>query len=315
MDFPIADLMNEDACYHLLLDLYHPDGLHCPGCHAQDEFYVHRYYRAPILDYRCRRCHRVFNAWTGTVFQGTHWRPSQIVLVLRGFAQGVSTAQLARELRCSRHHLLELRHRLQGQAQSGRDRTPLPDAQVEADEMYQNAGEKGDPHEDPDDPPRRRANQIRGHGTMDNDRPPVVGVVGRASGQVRLEVVEHSDQATLERIVGGATKPGTMVYTDEWNGYDHLPELGRGHATVCHTPGRREWARDEDGDGVREVHNNTMEGLWTGARDFLRIFRGVHKLYLGQYLGMFEWAHNIKEVTKDFLRTLLGVRIIPNLGP
>ncbi len=47
----------------------------------------------------------------------------------------------------------------------------------------------------------------------------------------------------------------------------------------------------------------------------MRIFRGVHKLYLGQYLRMFEWAHNIKEVTKDFLRTLLGVRIIPNLGP
>jgi hypothetical protein len=42
---------------------------------------------------------------------------------------------------------------------------------VEADEMYQHAGEKGRPHRDPDDPPRRRALRLNGHGTFDNDRP------------------------------------------------------------------------------------------------------------------------------------------------
>ena len=29
---------------------------------------------------------------------------------------------------------------------------------------------------------------------MENDRPPVIGVVGRESAKVRLDVVEHSDQ-------------------------------------------------------------------------------------------------------------------------
>ena len=106
MDFPILHLMDEDACYHYLLDLFHPQGLHCPRCHAHEGFTVHRYYREPVLDYRCRACGRVFNAWTGTALQGTHYRPSQIVLILRGFTQGVSTAQLARELGCSRKNLL-----------------------------------------------------------------------------------------------------------------------------------------------------------------------------------------------------------------
>ena len=32
------------------------------------------------------------------------------------------------------------------------------------------------PHPGPDDPPRRRANKRRGHGTFGNDRPPVAGV-------------------------------------------------------------------------------------------------------------------------------------------
>src|SRR5262249_55829624 len=98
MDFPIQDLMNENACYQFLLDLSHPAGLFGLRCHAAEGFSTHRSFREPVLDYRCSRCGRVFIAWTGTVFQGTQWRPSQIVLILRGFAQGVSTAQLAREL-------------------------------------------------------------------------------------------------------------------------------------------------------------------------------------------------------------------------
>jgi len=61
-------------------------------------------------------------------------------------------------------------------------------------------GKKGDYHGDPDDPPRRRANKQRGHGTYDNDRPPIVGTVGRQSGQVRLRLVHHTDQKTLENL-------------------------------------------------------------------------------------------------------------------
>jgi transposase-like protein len=191
----------------------------------------------------------------------------------------------------------------------------LEDAEVEADEMYQNAGEKGVPHEDPEDPPRRRANKIKGHGTMENDRPPVVGIVGRESGKARFEVVDHSDQKTLEPLVVKTTKPGATVYTDEWNGYNNLSKLGLGHATVCHTPGHREWARDDDGDGIREVHNNTNEGLWTGVRNFLRMFRGVNKFFLSQYIAMFEWAHNMKEVTSEVLRAILSIKVATDLGP
>ena len=51
-----------------------------------------------------------------------------------------------------------------------------------------------------------------------------------------------------------------------------------------------EWARDDDGDGIREVHVNTSEGLWTGLRNFLRPFRGVNKMYLYQYVAIFEWG-------------------------
>ena len=59
-------------------------------------------------------------------------------------------------------------------------------------------GKKGELHPNPEDSPRRRANKQRGHGTYDNDRPPIVGTVGRESGQVRLRVVHNTDRKTLE---------------------------------------------------------------------------------------------------------------------
>jgi hypothetical protein len=95
-----------------------------------------------VLDYRCPGCKRVFNAFTGTAFHKMQYRPSRIVLILRGIAQGTPTAQLARELGASRPHLLEVRHRLQANALAHREAGPLEDDRVEADEMYQRAGEK-----------------------------------------------------------------------------------------------------------------------------------------------------------------------------
>jgi hypothetical protein len=38
--------------------------------------------------------------------------------------------------------------------------------------------------------------------------------------------------------------------------------------------------RNDDGDGVREVHCTTGEGTGAGLRTFLRPFRGVHQAYL-----------------------------------
>ena len=142
MDFPIADLMDEDACYAKLVSWLHPKGLACPRCGACDDLGVHRRHRAPILDLRCKACRRVFNAFTGTALHGTKRRPVELVLIVRGFAQGVPTAQLARELGCDRSELLGFRHRLQAAAWRGLDRTPLGDATTEADEAFQNAGEK-----------------------------------------------------------------------------------------------------------------------------------------------------------------------------
>lgn len=143
MDFPISGLMDAGACYQFLVDTFHPDGLRCPGCRQADALSVHDRHRSPVLDYRCRHCGSVFNAFTGTPFQKTRRSPPQLVLILRGVCQGTPTAQLARELGCDRKQLLALRHKLQGLAERAAGRVgAVPGRTTEADEMFQNAGEK-----------------------------------------------------------------------------------------------------------------------------------------------------------------------------
>ena len=58
-------------------------------------------------------------------------------------------------------------------------------------------GKKGIAHLDPDDPPRRRANNVKGHGTWENDRPPVVGVIGRESDDLRLALARRNSRAAI----------------------------------------------------------------------------------------------------------------------
>lgn len=99
------------------------------------------------------------------------------------------------------------------------------------------------------------------------------------------------------------TEPDVCLFTDASSAYDKVEATGRTRRSVNHSDGK--WARDADEDGRAEVHCNTIEGIWTGLRNFLRPFRGVHKKYLAQYVAMFEWAHNLKCVTPAFLRMLM----------
>ena len=125
--------------------------------------------------------------------------------------------------------------------------------------------------------------------------------MGRESGQVRLRVVHHTNQETLENHVEQFTLAKAHCCTDEWLGYNHII---RKHSTVNH--GEHEWARDDDGDGIREVHINTAEGMWTDVRIFLGPFKGINKRFLSGYIAMAEFRRNLKRISPDFIVTLVA---------
>ena len=120
-------------------------------------------------------------------------------------------------------------------------------------------------------------------------------------------MLANVQQTTIRPVVEASVAKGTLVHTDEYDVHARLEAWGYGHKTVCH--GRGEYARDEDGDGYREVHVNTAEGLWSLLRSWLRPHRGISQEKLPLYLAFFQVVHNARRRGKALLATLVGLLV------
>lgn len=94
------------------------------------------------------------------------------------------------------------------------------------------------------------------------------------------------------------------MHTDEWHAYDDLDDCGR--TRFSGNPKRREWARDDGGDGVREVHFNRIEGYSLGLRSDLGPFCGLSTWCLDVSLAFYQGLHNHRRDVLGFLRRLVG---------
>jgi hypothetical protein len=111
-------------------------------------------------------------------------------------------------------------------------------------------------------------------------------------------VCDHANRRTGAALIAENVPAGcTRLHTDEWQSYRGSHPS---HTTVHH--GVHEWARDDDGDGRREVHCHTCEGAGAALRTYLRVFRGVHKQYLHRYVATYEAMVNAKRVTPELIR-------------
>ncbi len=178
--------------------------------------------------------------------------------------------------------------------------------------MYVVAGHKGQPEKVAKagrEPRKRRLKGARGRGTLEKEKPPILGLVQR-DGQVILNVLHNVKQATIEPIIKASVVAGSLFYTDEYNIYNRLEQWGFEHKTVCHAKG--EYARDEDRDGFCEVHVNTQEGIWSVLRSWLRPHRGVAQEKLPLYIGFFEFVFNVGRRGKALLTDLFETILAPD---
>jgi transposase-like protein len=181
--------------------------------------------------------------------------------------------------------------------------------EVECDEAYVVAGHKGYPEvvkSKGRKGRRRRRKGKSGRGTLEKEKPPVFGMIQRG-GQVVSHLLANVQQQTIEPCIKDTIASGTLVYTDEYSIDARLETWGYDHKSVNH--GRGEYARDEDGDGLCEVHVNTMEGFWSLLRSWLRPHRGISQEKLPIYLGFFEFVHNVRKRGKALLGALIEILV------
>ena len=77
-------------------------------------------------------------------------------------------------------------------------------------------------------------------------------------------MVEDRSHVTLEAIINAHVKRGSMIFSDEWPGYNGLSRLGFRHFKICHKTHLSRLALD--GQNVIRVSTNHIERLWLELR-------------------------------------------------
>lgn len=115
-------------------------------------------------------------------------------------------------------------------------------------------------------------------------------------GKVRATVVRNSGGHTLRNAVREFVVPETILYTDEYGGYDKLRGRYRHHRI------RHQDRIYVDGD----THTQTIEGFWSLTKNGIRgVYHSVSKKWLQGYLNEYAWRYNHRDDHVAMFRTLL----------
>jgi len=109
------ETQSSQESYAWLMEHFHPNGLVCPRCGS--ELKQARLFRkrqvTGVDDYRCRKCTKTFNVYSGTVFEGRRLTPEQATLILQGIVRGERAQHLAREVGVCRQTIQAIRHQME----------------------------------------------------------------------------------------------------------------------------------------------------------------------------------------------------------
>ena len=273
---------NDNACLEWLWRSRHaPDGEHayCPYCGVVRTF---KRYDIGKQAWTCTSCSKRLYPTAGTIF---HKSSTSLQLwfyaiwVMTSTRCGISAKQLERELgvtyKTAWRMFNLIRNRLMAQDYQG----PLS-GEVEADETF-----VGGRFRNSD---RRRAEELGWDAkrySNEKKKTVVFGAVERG-GKVRATVVSDSRGFVLRNKVREYVVPDSMLYTDEYSGYNQLSGKYQ-HRRIRH--------RDRiyvEGD----THTQTIEGFWSLTKNGIRgVYHSVSKKHLQGYLNEYAWRYNHRD--------------------
>jgi transposase-like protein len=219
-DYPrkLSDLerrfATEEACRRYLADLRWPDGFRCPRCGGAEAWPM----STGLL--RCRSCEYKLSLTSGTVFEGTRkpllmWFRAIWWVVSQKNGASAKGIQRMLELGSYQTAWAWLHKMRRAMVRPGRDRLR---GVVEIDETYV-GGEK----------PGKRGRGALGKALV---AVAVEDKGGEGIGRIRLAVVPDASQKSLAAFVTQTVEPDSTIRTDDWSGYDTLPDVGYPHTVV-----------------------------------------------------------------------------------
>jgi transposase-like protein len=268
---------SEAKCARIFRKLRWADGIKCPRC-GSGQVTNFCAYREHLRRFRCKHCHRSFTDMTGTIFEDSNMALNEWFYITRELQRGMSINQISKELGRGYRHVMNAAHKIMDSVFMKR-LVDMSAEDIEIDEMYQSAGEKGKKQTTRN--PRKRGLKLRGRGTYAKDKPPIVTVVGRGGNAV-MEVFRTLNKKNLDAFLYLVT--GRFVHTDDYRIYDHLDESdGCIHESTCHS--KKQYAQ-------AYKHSNTVEGMFCDLRTWLRTYKGVCKENMHRFVSMFQFNYN-----------------------
>jgi transposase len=270
---------------------YSKDGKHayCLKCRTKCVFEKYET-KQQRQSWTCTGCGHHLHPTAGTIF---HKSSTSLHLwfyamyLMTSTRCGISAKQIERELGVTYKtawrmaHLI--RHRLMVQ-----DALPFTNGQpIEIDETYIGGKERG----------------VMGRPTAaKSKKTPVFGLVQR-KGCVAAVTVENVKAATVYPHIQERILPKSTVYTDEFNLYRSLPEMGYEHKRVRH-------AQKVYVSG--DVHTNTIEGFWSlTKRGIGGVYHSVSRKHLQGYLNEYAWRYNQRLNPRTRFQSLLFLAVRP----
>ena len=269
-----------------------PDGPVCPKCGAQDR--VKATPNQKPLPYWCGDCRRHFSVRMGTALERSRVPLRKWVIAIYlclTSLKSVSSMKLHQDIGVTQRTAWFMLHRIRESWTADRENQMA--GPVEVDETYVGGLDRN-----------RHFRDRKGVATA-GGKVPVVGAKGRATNQVRAEVIVETDRLTLRGFVQKHVETGATLYTDEAAAYQG--RWGYHHAAVKHSAG--EYVR-----GMAST--NGMELFWAMLK---RAHKGTfHRLspkHLQRYVDESAGKHNFRDSgtvsqMRDTAAGLIGRRLL-----
>jgi transposase-like protein len=288
-----SEFPDDDACLESIKEQRFPGGVAmCEAC-GMDR----KHYRVTgRTAYACDHCGHHIYPLAGTIFEKstTSLRLWFYAMYLMSATRcGISAKQVQRETGVT--YKTAWRMFKQIRSLLSEEELRLEGSSTEMDETY--AGGK-------------RRNGKRGRPAAgDKKKVPVVGIVERSTderkGRVVARVANDASSKTLHGMAKQYILPKSVVYTDEWNGYNRLEKLEDGdgqnrgyqHRRINHSAGVY-----VQGD----IHTNTIEGFWSLVK---RGIGGTHHAvsakFLQSYLDEYSFRYNRRDIPRPMFKQIL----------
>ena len=130
-------------------------------------------------------------------------------------------------------------------------------------------------------PARRRGQTGRlkpGRGTQ---KQPVFGIYERG-GRVYTEIVPDCSKKSLHPVIIGRVDPQSIIYSDDWRGYDGLVHVGYDRHIRIN--------KEKAGFAHGRAHINGIEAFWSFTKRRLAKFNGVRSTF-DLHLKECEWRY------------------------